>query len=83
MESLTRALTELQATIVAMKSKSHHLKFILLAPHESHIKEAKSIGENVQLQIQTLQTAHDEFAATVESQEQDQIKRDVWWTCIK
>jgi hypothetical protein len=30
MESLTRAPTELQATIVAMKSKGHHLEFIPL-----------------------------------------------------
>jgi hypothetical protein len=76
-------LTELQATIVAMKSKGHHLEFIPLPSLESHVKEAKSIGENVQLKIETLQTVQDEFAATVESQEQDRIKRDVRWTCIK
>ncbi|KAF8510528.1 hypothetical protein JB92DRAFT_3118839 [Gautieria morchelliformis] len=60
MKSLTDALTKLQAMVAAMKSNGHILD-------NTH-------WEDVQQQIKTLQTAHEELAATVESQEQDLVK---------
>ncbi|KAF8506315.1 hypothetical protein JB92DRAFT_3098438 [Gautieria morchelliformis] len=73
MKSLTDALTELQATVAAMKSNGHILELVSLAL-ENHVKKAINIGEDIQQQIKTLQTAHEELAATMESQEQDLVK---------
>ncbi|KAF8510055.1 hypothetical protein JB92DRAFT_2831739 [Gautieria morchelliformis] len=57
-----------------MKSNGHILESVSLPALENHVKKAINIGEDLQQQIKTLQTAHEELAATVESQEQDLVK---------
>ncbi|KAF8504944.1 hypothetical protein JB92DRAFT_3122855 [Gautieria morchelliformis] len=74
MKSLTDALTELQATVAAMNSNGHILESVSLPALENRVKKAINIEEDIQQQIKTLQTAHEEPAATVESQEQDLVK---------
>ncbi|KAF8494810.1 hypothetical protein JB92DRAFT_3126743 [Gautieria morchelliformis] len=74
MKSLTDVLTELQAMVATMKSNGHILKSVSLPALENHIKKVINIWEDVQQQIKTLQTAHEELAATVERQEQDLVK---------
>lgn len=74
MKVLTDTLTEIQATILEVKSRNQVLESVSLSALEKNIKKAIKLGKDVQQQLDILRNDHAEVSSTVDNQEQDLIK---------